>query len=84
MPDKWRAAVSGGLAEGEELAEIQHLNPEGVRLLQERCIVRRVEELVADRSAPPSLVEVRPLSSDPALVVIEARPAGPGNPGASS
>ena len=53
MPDKWRAAVLGGLAEGEELTEVQHLDPEGRRLLQEEGIIRRVEELVAERSAPP-------------------------------
>jgi hypothetical protein len=43
-----------------------------------------VEELVADRSAPPSLVKAEPVGSHPALVVIQARPAGPGHLRASS
>jgi len=84
MPDKWRAAVLGGLAEGEELAEDRHLDPEGRRLLQEEGIIRRVEELLAERSAPPSLVKAEPIGSHPALVVIQARPTGPGHPRASS
>jgi hypothetical protein len=43
-----------------------------------------VEGLVAEQSAPPSLVKAEPVGSHPALVVIEARPAGPGHPRASS
>jgi hypothetical protein len=84
MPDRWRAAVLSGLAEGEELATVQHLDPDGRRLLQEECIARRVDELVTEHSAPLALVESKPADTHPALMVIEARPAGPGHPRASS
>jgi hypothetical protein len=43
-----------------------------------------VEELVAEQPAPPSLVKADPVGSHPALVVIQARPAGPGHLRASS
>jgi hypothetical protein len=77
---RWRAAVLSGLAEGEELAEVQRLDADGQRLLQEECITRRVEQLVAELPGAPSLVEAKPAGSDPALVVIEARPESPGHP----
>jgi hypothetical protein len=37
-----------------------------------------VEELVAEQPGPPSLVKADPGGSHPALVVIQARRAGPG------
>jgi hypothetical protein len=80
MTDRWRAAVFGGLAEGEELADAQHLDPADRRHPQKECIARRVEQLVAELPAPPALVEAKPAGAHLTLVVVEARSEGPGYP----
>jgi hypothetical protein len=58
---RWHAAILRGLAEGDELADGQHLGPDGRRRLQESfLVVGRVEQLLADLPAAPGLVATNP------------------------